>query len=468
MVFLYEKGERKLRSVGKKFLTIVSLCILFLVTACSNSNVSGKEQSKVKEHSEKMSSGKTEIVFWHAMGGKTKEVLEQIVQKYNQSQDKVEVRALFQGTYDESFIKYKNIAGTKDAPDVIQVFDGGTKYMIDSGKIEPVQKFIDQDKYDVSQWEPNIRSYYTVDKKQYSMPFNSSTPVMVYNKDAFKEVGLDPDQAPKTFKEIEEAGKKLTKKEGNQVKRYGFTYLLDTWFFEEMLAVQGGTYVNNDNGRAKAATKATFNGKEGQRILEFVNNLNKEGINGNYGSDWDNTRAAFLAGKTAMYLDSSAGVKDIINSAPFQVGVAYLPYPEDVQREGVIIGGASLWMAKDIGKEKQKAVWEFMKYMTTPSIQAEWHVNTGYFAVNPKAYEEELVKKEYEKYPQLQVTVNQLHDSKVSPATQGALITVFPESRQKVQKAMESIIEGTDVKQALDQAAKETDRALEIENRAKK
>ncbi|EEL48167.1 hypothetical protein bcere0022_45970 [Bacillus cereus Rock3-44] len=186
--------------MGKRLIAIVSLCSLFLITACSSSNVSGKEQSKVKGNSEKTSSGKTEIVFWHAMGGKTKDVLEQIVQKYNQSQDKVEVKALFQGTYEESFIKYKNIAGTKDAPDVIQVFDGGTKYMIDSGKIEPVQKFIDQDKYDVSQWEPNIRSYYTVDKKQYSMPFNSSTPVMVYNKDAFKEVGLDPEQAPKHLK----------------------------------------------------------------------------------------------------------------------------------------------------------------------------------------------------------------------------------------------------------------------------
>ncbi len=122
-------------------------------------------------------------------------------------------------------------------------------------------------------------------------------------------------------------------------------------------------------------------------------------------------------------------------------------------------------MAKNISEKQQKAAWEFMKYLATPEVQAKWHVKTGYFAINPAAYDEEIVKAEWEKYPQLKVTVDQLKQTKPIPATQGALISVFPESRQKVVKAMESLYQGVDPKEALDRAAAETNRALEVANK---
>src|SRR5699024_8764169 len=134
--------------------------------------------------------------------------------------------------------------------------------------------------------------------------------------------------------------------------------------------------------------------------------------------------------KVAMYMDSSAGIADIIEMAPFEVGVAYIPYADEVERHGVVIGGASLWMSKGIAEEEQQAAWEFMKYLTTPEVQAKWHVETGYFAINPAAYEEEIVKEVWEETPQIRVTVDQLQDTKPGLATQGALISVFPESRQ--------------------------------------
>jgi sn-glycerol 3-phosphate transport system substrate-binding protein len=121
-------------------------------------------------------------------------------------------------------------------------------------------------------------------------------------------------------------------------------------------------------------------------------------------------------------------------------------------------------MSKGISDETSKAAWDFMKYLATPEVQAKWHVESGYFAVNPKAYDQEIVKKEWRKYPQLKVTVDQLHKTKSTPATQGALISVFPESRQKVVTGMESLYQGVKPKEALDQAAKETNRALEVGN----
>lgn len=446
-------------NVMKKILAIVTACLLVILGACSNSTGSSEAQE-----TKKTASGKTEVVFWHAMSGDLEKSLNKIVDEYNKSQDKVEVKPVFQGTYEEAQTKFNTVAGTKDAPAIMQTFEVGTKFMIDSGKIQPVQKFIDQDHYDTSQWEKNISSYYQVDGKQYSMPFNSSTPVLVYNKDAFKKAGLDPENPPKTYDELKAAAKKLTEKQGNKTSQYGFSILNYGWFFEELVASQGGLYVDHENGRKGDAEKAVFNGKEGQNAFNLINDMYKEGTFYNVGQNWDDMRAAFQSKKIAMFLDSSAGIKTLVDNAPFDVGVSYIPVPKEEDRQGVAIGGASLWMSKGISDETSKAAWDFMKYLATPEVQAKWHVESGYFAVNPKAYEQDIVKKEWEKYPQLKVTVDQLRETKSTSATQGALISVFPESRQKVVTGMESLYQGVKPKRALDQAAKETNRALEVAN----
>ncbi|RDU37980.1 ABC transporter substrate-binding protein [Neobacillus piezotolerans] len=433
------------------------------MSACSNDASKGtNDNSNSKEPGEKKE--KTEISFWHAMSGPGQVALDSILADFNNSQDKYVVKAEFQGTYEESLTKLRSVGGTKDAPAITQVFEVGTKYMIESGYIEPMQTFIDKDNYDLSQLEDNILNYYRVDGKLYSMPFNSSTPVMIYNKDAFKDAGLDPESPPKTFNEVKEAAKKLTKKN----ERFGFSMLTYGWFFEQLVATQGGHYVDNDNGRSDDATKAVFNGEEGLRVFNWLNEMNKAGTFGNYGTNWDDIRAAFQTGKVAMYMDSSAGVAGAINNSPFEVGVAYIPYPDEVERQGVAIGGASLWMSKGIAKEEQEAAWEFMKFLASPESQAKWHVGTGYFAINPAAYDQDIVKTEWEKYPQFKVTVDQLQSTKASYATQGALISVFPESRQQVVTALENMYQGMDPKKALDQAADGTNRAIEIANKTKK
>ncbi|MGP1909646.1 ABC transporter substrate-binding protein [Metabacillus sp. JX24] len=436
---------------------ILSSILLIILGACSNSaGTSGEDKASAEN-----AGGKTEVIFWHAMSGELETVLNDLAADFNESQDEVEVKPVFQGTYEEALTKFNTVAGTEEAPSIMQTFEVGTKYMIDSGKIQPVQKFIDEENFDTSQWEKNISNYYTVDGTQYSMPFNSSTPVLVYNKDAFKKAGLDPEKAPMTYDELKAAAEKLTVKEGSNTSQYGFSILNYGWFFEELLAVQGGEYVDNENGRGGDAAKATFNDEKGLNVFNLINDMYKDGTFYNAGQNWDDMRAAFQSGKMAMFLDSSAGIKALVDNAPFEVGVSYLPVPDEAERQGVIIGGASLWMSKDISEEKQKGAWEFMKYLSTPEVQAKWHVETGYFAINPAAYEEEIVKEQWEKYPQLKVTVDQLHDTKANTATQGALISVFPESRQKVVSGMESLYQGMDPQKALDQAAAEIDRALE-------
>lgn len=451
----------------KKFkftwLFMILLGILALA-ACTNSDEGSSTEpvQKSDEDVEKSEEGKTVISFWHAMSGSGQTALDSLVADFNASQDDYEVKAEFQGSYEESLTKLRSVGGTADAPAITQVFEVGTKYMIESGFIEPMQKFIDEDNYDLSQLEENILNYYSLDGELYSMPFNSSTPVMLYNKDAFKEAGLDPENPPKTFQEVIDAAAKL---KTDEMK--GFSMLTYGWFFEQLVATQGGLYVNEENGRAGDATEAVFNGEEGQRVFEFLNTMNKAGTFGNFGTNWDDIRAAFQSGKVAMYMDSSAGVRGIIDNAPFEVGAAYIPYADEVDRKGVVIGGASLWMSKGIAEIEQKAAWEFMKYLTTPEVQAKWHLDTGYFAINPSAYEEDIVKKAWEEMPQLKVTVEQLQSTEPSIATQGALISVFPESRQQIVTALENLYQGMDPKEALDAAAEGTNRAIDIANKTK-
>lgn len=459
-----------MKIIQKSSLLLLFILTMVVLAACSNSDSEGSEETEAPEKTatsgeaaEGTDDGeKIEIEFWHAMAGSGQESLDSIVEGFNESQDKYTVKAEFQGSYEESLTKLRSVGGTKDAPAITQVFEVGTKYMIDSGFIEPMSTFIEKYDYDLSQLEENILNYYKVDGELYSMPFNSSTPVMVYNKDAFEAAGLDPEKAPEKFQEVIDAAAKLKTDE-----MAGFSILTYGWFFEQLVATQGGLYVNEDNGRTGDATEALFNGEEGLKVFNFLDTMNKEGTFGNFGTNWDDIRSAFATEKVAMYLDSSAGVADMIATSPFEVGVAYIPYGDEVERNGVVIGGASLWMSKGIAEKEQEAAWEFMTYLATPEIQAQWHLETGYFAINPAAYEEESVKTAWAETPQIKVTVDQLQDTVPGLATQGALISVFPESRQQIVTALEDLYQGKDPQQALDEAAEGTNRAMDIANKTK-
>lgn len=187
----------------KKMLLFVVISMTIFMAACGSNDAEGSSEATETED------GKQIVTFWHAMGGASQEALDKIVASYNESQDEVEVRAEFRGTYDEALTKFHSVAGTDSAPTMIQVFEIGTMSMVNSGHIEPIQKFIDEDGYDMGHLEENIVNYYKIDDQFYSMPFNSSTPVMFYNKDAFEEAGLDPENPPQTFEEVEAASKAI-------------------------------------------------------------------------------------------------------------------------------------------------------------------------------------------------------------------------------------------------------------------
>ncbi|GGH87845.1 sn-glycerol 3-phosphate transport system substrate-binding protein [Pullulanibacillus pueri] len=440
----------------KKLFIVSIIGLLFLVTGCAS-----KDETSSGKASTAKSGGKVVVTFWHSMSGEAQKTLDSIVKDYNNSQGKVQVNAEFQGTYEESLPKFFTVGGTKDAPTIIQVQEIGTKAMINSGFIEPIQKFIDEDQYDMSGLEKNIINYYKVDHKFYSMPFNSSTPVMYYNKDAFKKAGLDPNKPPETFEDVEADAKKIV---ASDKKMKGFALQAYGWLYEELLANQGGLLMNNNNGRTDTPTAVDFDNEKGKSIFEWVKKMSDEGTFANYGTNGDNMVSGFLAGDVAMFLQSSASSRDVIDNAPFDVGVAFLPHPKAEERQGVAIGGASLWMAKGKSDAEQKAAWDFMKYLQTPEVQAKWHVGTGYFAINPAAYKEQTVQDAYKKMPQLQVSVQQLQATKSSYATQGALMDMIPEERKIMETALEDVYNGADVDKTFNNAVKQVNAAIEKSN----
>jgi sn-glycerol 3-phosphate transport system substrate-binding protein len=430
------------------------LVLMFALAACNNDDVGG--DADTDSDSGESAGEKTQIDFWHAMSGINGESLEAIVEGFNEQSDTVEVQAIYQGTYDDSLSKLRAVGGSEEAPAIVQVFEIGTKYMSEAGYITPMQEFIDGDDFDVSNLEENILSYYEIDGELYSMPFNTSNAVMFYNKDMFEEAGLDPENPPSTFSEVQEAAEVLSDDD-----TYGFTMATIGWFVEQLLANQGALYLDNDNGRSGDATEALINSEEGLNIFNWLNEMNEAGTFRNYGSNWDDPRGPFFAGQVGMYLDSTANTAQVIENSPFEVGSAFIPVADGMEPEGVVVGGASLWITNQVSEEEQQAAWEFVKYMTDAEVQAEWAAATGYFPITPAAYDEPALTEVYDEYPIYRTAVDQLESTTPNPATQGALTEVLPEARQIVETALGEMYEGRDPEEALDEAAQRITDALQ-------
>lgn len=409
-----------------------------------------------------LASAKEKIIFWHAMGGNFQPTLNKIVEEYNKSQDKVEVEALYQGSYQEALNKFKSVQGTDKAPALIQLNEISTEYMYNSGAITPMQEFVKKDNYDLTKLEDTLINYYTINGTLYSMPFNSSASILLYNKDAFKEVGLDPEKAPKSYKELAEAAKKLTK----GTERYGFAMIMDAWFIEQLLANENTLYVNEENGRAgKSPTAVAYNGEKIKTIFNWLNDMYRDNTATSYGKEYQNTRAAFLSGKVSMYIDSSAGIQQLTELANFEIGSAYVP-SENGEFTGVPIGGASLWITNSVSDEKQAAAWDFVKYAVSKESQALWASSTGYYSVNKEAYDLDLLKKDLEKTPQKLVAVNEIKDTQKTAATSGAIVGVFPELRKVMTDSMEKVYVGREkIDKIIDKMVKESDRIVKRYNK---
>ena len=420
--------------------------------------------------------GAIKVTFWFGLTGSLGNVVQQVVNKYNSSQTRYYIEAVQQPDYDATIQKLNTSLAGGTLPNVVQIYDIGTQRMIDSKKIVPVQDLIDKEQLDIIRdLEPAVARYYTIGGKLYSMPFNSSAPVMYFNKNAFKEAGLDPAKTVWTYDEVLAAAKKLTKKDASgKVTQYGVGFTWYSWIFEQELATQGALFASPDNGRNTRATKLIFNNEAGVNWLNFLKKLQDDGAAKSFGKDGganSSTRdAAFVSGETVMTFNSIAALRAYINSAQqaggkVDVGVAYIPRPTGA-KGGVIIGGASLWITNTGTPEQQAGAWDFVKFAAQPNLQAFWSSNTGYYPIRKAAYEVQEMQEALHKYPQFRVAIEQLRATEPSTATAGAVFGTFTPAREAIQAAMEQFMTGkiASAKAALDQAASQANDKLEEYN----
>jgi sn-glycerol 3-phosphate transport system substrate-binding protein len=399
--------------------------------------------------------GEVSINFWHAMTGKNGEALQQLADQFNEkNKGRVKVNLQFKSTYDDTLSAYKAALNSGQAPDVVQVYDIGTRFMIDSRSIVPVQSFLNTDKTDASDIQPNIAGYYSVDNKLYSMPFNTSMPLLYINKTAFIKAGLDPNNPPKTLDEITEAARKLTIKDANgNVAQYGFGAALYGWYLEQWTAAGNQEYCDNGNGRDSRGTKVNLATDDHVKLLQWWKKLTDEGLAPKLDSNTTTADNTFTSGKIAMTLESTGSVSGFLKSTQGKFEIATGNYPKINASDsgGPIIGGASLWV---VGKGKddvhKRAAWEFVKFLADKDSQTTWHTSTGYFPISKAALQTDADKQWVAQRPQFATAIKQLQGTALTKATQGCLLGVMPQVRKGAERAMQAaVLSGTDPKTAL-------------------
>lgn len=404
--------------------------------------------------------GAIEITFWYGLGGLIGNVVQETVNRYNLSQSKYYVKAIFQSSYEDTINKINAGLSSGDLPNVAQVYEGGVQRMIDTGKVIPMQDLAERDGLTsiIEDLEPLVRNSYTIDGKMYSMPFNTSTAVWYINRKMFVEAGLDPDKKIWTFDEMRDAAKKLTKKDASgKTTQYGYALRAETWQFEQCFAIANQLYGEPANGRAGRMEKYTFNRPHGVKCLDFYKGLLDDGSAAYFGTS--DASGAYLRGEAAMIMSSIASLRTFlatIERLNSGVELDIVQIPRDAGDKGIsAIGGASLWITNTGTQEQQDGAWDFVKWTAQPEIQAWWAVSTGYYPVVMKAYDTQTMKDALVRYPQFQTAIDQIRANPSVPENGAHVSGVFVSMRQDVIKAMDDYFSGklATAQEALDQAA---------------
>lgn len=385
----------------------------------------------------------TEIDFWHSMQGALGERVNELAEEFNKSQSDYVIKPTYKGTYGESMNAGIAAFRAGNAPDILQVFEVGTATMMNAkGAIKEVQTMSEEvgDPIKADDFIGAVAGYYSSPEgKLVSMPFNSSTPVFYYNKDAFKKAGLDPEKPPKTWEEVAEAGRKL-REAGYEC---GYTTSWPSWIQLETFGAWHDTpYATKNNGFGGLDARLQVDAPLYVRHMDFLSKMAKDGTF-TYGGRADSSGALFTSGKCAMFTGSSGNRANIIKTGDFEFGTSTLPYYADVKGapQNSIIGGASLWVFANKKPETYKGITQFFKFLASPEQAAKWHQVTGYVPVTKAGYEETIKSGFYEKNPGADVAVKQL-DVATTSNSRGVRLGYLPQIRDIAEGEMEQIFAG--------------------------
>ncbi len=401
---------------------------------------------------------KTQIQWWHAMGGANGERIEKIAADFTASQDEYEVIPSFKGSYAETMTAAIAAFRAGEQPHIVQVFEVGTATMMGAtGAIYPVHQLMADagEPFDPSVYLQAVTGYYTTaDGEMLSMPFNSSTPVLWYNKDAFAAAGLDPETPPATWPELEEAALAL------QEAGYpcGFTTAWESWVHVENLSAWHNQPIGTlANGFEGLGTELVINETV---VVDHISKMGEwqQSKIFDYGGRTNQAAPKFYNQECAMYTESSAGYAGIsANVTDFEFGIGMLPYWPDVEGapQNSIIGGASLWVLQGHADEAYQGVAQFFTYLSSPEVQAWYHQETGYLPITEAAYELTREQGFYDEFPGADISVRQINLNPPTENSRGLRFGNFVQIRDIIAEELERVWAGdASAKEALDEAAR--------------
>ncbi|HEX9214354.1 MAG: sn-glycerol-3-phosphate ABC transporter substrate-binding protein UgpB [Alphaproteobacteria bacterium] len=400
-------------------------------------------------------SAQTELQWWHAMAGELGQKLEKIATDFNNSQKDFKVVPVYKGTYPEVMTGAIAAFRAKQPPHIIQVFEVGTATMMAArGAVYPVYELMKDaaEPFDPKAYLPAVVGYYTdTQGNMLSFPFNSSTPVLYYNKDLFKKAGLDPNSPPKTWPEVGAAAAKL---QAAGVP-CGFTSEWPSWInIENLSAWHNVPIATQANGFGGFNTELKINGPVQVKHLAQLAEWQKTKLF-DYGGRVNSAEPKFNASECGMILASSATRLTIITNLKSEVGIAMMPYWPDVKGtpQNSIIGGATLWVLKGQKAEDYKGVAKFFSYLSKPEVQAWWHQQTGYLPITQAAYELSRQQGFYDKNPGTDVSIKQMTLNPPTDNSKGLRLGSFVQIRNIIEEEMESALQGNkSAQEALDSA----------------
>jgi sn-glycerol 3-phosphate transport system substrate-binding protein len=384
---------------------------------------------------------RTEIHFWHAMGGQLGETVNELVRQFNQTQAEYEVKPLNKGTYPEVLTSAIAAYRQKNPPHIVQVFEVGTQTMLLSGAVVPVWELMKQQEIAVN-WDDFIgpvTGYYSKDGRLYSMPFNSSSPILYYNRDAFKKAGLS-DRPPATWKEVEAASKKIL---AAGAAKCGFTTSWPSWtMLENTFAWHNQPFATNDNGYKGLDTKLLVNSEFGQMHIGALARWQTENVY-SYGGRMGQPDPKFINGDCAMLVQSSAVIGGFKKSVKFDWGTGPLPnWGPPYKKQNTIVGGATLWVMKGQKPADYKGVARFMKFLSEPHQQMWWAVTTGYVPITKTSVKNLEEGYFFKKNPEQWTAMSTLLNAKPTPISLGIRLGNFVQIRDGIEAELESIFAG--------------------------
>ncbi|MDB4248369.1 extracellular solute-binding protein [Amylibacter sp.] len=353
-------------------------------------------------------SAKTELQWWHAMGGRLGEVVDEIATNYNASQSEYEIIPTYKGGYEDTMTAGIAAFRAKQQPHIIQIFDAGAATIINApGATIPVADLMQEygKGFDIEDYIEGVRYFYADSAgKMIGMPFNASTPLLYFNKEAFAKAGIT--NPPATWEEFEEMAPKL--------KAAGYTALAQShspWILSENFHSRHNLQLaTGNNGYDSTDVEILYNNDSMKmhwgKMKEWLDN----GHYGFYGRAWGDNQDAFVQKKVAMWMGSSGSFGGLKKSTDFEFGTTFLPYWKSVidEPKGTFIGGAALFAMSGKPDAEYKGVADFFSYMTNPENQVFWHKETGYVPITTAAYDVAKAEGYYNESPDAEVGILQL------------------------------------------------------------